>query len=378
MLPSLRRPPALLSLLAALLSVDLLAAQALADQPKPGDRRLLYVVAPGIRNYLEFGGAGVLVFDVANDHKFVKRIATPESMKEKPENIKGVCASAATRKLYFTTLTRLYCLDLVSEKTLWHKALPGGCDRMSITPDGKFLYVPSYEKEHWNVVDGATGAVVKTIVTKSGAHNTALSPDGKRVYLAGLRSPILTVVDTKTHEEVGKIGPFTAPIRPFTVSNRHCFVNVNGLLGIEIGDVRTGEKLYRVEVEGFKQGKIKRHGCPSHGIGLMPDGKEAWVCDAANERLHVFDVRSLPPKQLVSIKLREQPGWVSFSVDGKYAYSSTGEVIDTQTKKIVAALFDENGKEVHSEKLLEIVFRDGVPVIAGDQFGREAPPARRE
>src|SRR5207253_5125841 len=127
--------------------------------------------------------------------------------------------------------------------------------------------------------------------------------------------------------------------------------------------------LYRVEVAGFPKGKPKRHGCPSHGVGLTPDEKEVWVCDGANSHVHIFDVTTLPPKQTVSIKLREQPGWVTFSLDGKYAYPSTGEVIDTATKKIVAALADEKGAEVHSEKMVEIHFKDGVPVAAGDQFG---------
>ena len=45
----------------------------------------------------------------------------------------------------------------MTEKTLWEKALPSGCDRMSITPDGKVLYVPSFEKDIWNVVDGDDG-----------------------------------------------------------------------------------------------------------------------------------------------------------------------------------------------------------------------------
>jgi hypothetical protein len=67
--------------------------------------------------------------------------------------------------------------------------------------------------------------------------------------------------------------------------------------------------------------------------------------------------------------LREQPGWITFSIDGRHAYPSTGEVIDTQTRKIIAALRDEKGRQVHSEKLLEIISRDGIPVEAGDQFG---------
>ena len=345
----------------------------LRAEEKP--RRLLYVVTPGIRNYLEYGGAGIVVFDGDNGFAFVKRIATPASQKAKPENVKGVCASAATRKLYFSTLTQLYCVDLVTEKTLWEKALPGGCDRMSMTPDGKVLYVPTLEKDHWNVVDGASGEVIRRIETKSKAHNTVCSIDGSRMYLAGLGSPILQAADTKTHELAEKIGPFSASIRPYTVSRAHAYVNVNGLLGFEIGDLKTGKMLHRVEVKGFEKGTVKRHGCPSHGIGLTPDGKEVWVCDAANSRLHVFDNTTMPPKQGDSIAVRDQPGWITFSSDGKYAYPSTGEIIDAMTKKIVAALKDDKGGAVHSEKVIEIIFKGGVPVHAGDQFGRAGQPA---
>jgi hypothetical protein len=340
-------------------------------EPAEKERHLLYVAAPGIRNYLEFGGAGILVFDMDQGHRFVKRIETPASEAAKPENIKGVCANAVTQRLYFTTLSKLYCLDLRTDKTLWEKALPGGCDRLAMTPDGKLLYVPSLEGDHWNVVDGASGEVVKKIEIKSGAHNTVCSLDGSQVYLAALRLPTLSVVDPKTQEVVRTVGPFTASIRPFTVNAAKtlCFVNVNDCLGFEIGDLKTGKMLHRVEVANFKKGTPKRHGCPSHGVGLTPDEKEVWVVDGPNSHLHVFDATVMPPKQTDSIKLREQPGWVTFSLDGRYAYPSTGEVIDTKTKKILVALQDEKGREVHSEKLVEVVFKGDAVVRTGDQFG---------
>jgi sugar lactone lactonase YvrE len=347
-----------------------------AAEPAGGERHLLYVVAPGIRDLLEFGGAGILVFDMDHDHAFVKRIETPASRADKPLNIKGVCACSATKRLYFTTTQKLYCLDLVSEKTLWEKALPQGCDRMSITPDGKTLYVPSLEKDIWNVVDAANGDIVATIETKSGSHNTVCGLDGSRMYLAGLKSNVLSIADTKTHKVVATAGPFSNVIRPFTVNAAQtlCFVNVNELLGFEVGDLKTGKVLYQVKVEGFKKGPVKRHGCPSHGVGLAPDEKEAWVCDAANSALHVFDLTASPPKQIADITLREQPGWVTFSLDGRWAYPSTGEVIDVKTKKIVTALKDEKGREVHSEKMIEIVFKGDEPVRNGDQFGLGRAP----
>jgi DNA-binding beta-propeller fold protein YncE len=358
-------------LLALLVLLASPASNARSAGPPDEERHLLYVVVPGIRNYLQFGGAGIVVFDMDQAYRFVKRIETPASQEAKPENIKGVCANAATQRFYFTTLTKLYCLDLHTDKTLWVRALPGGCDRLSITPDGKLLYVPSLEGPHWNVVDAANGGVIKPIETKSGAHNTICSLDGSRAYLAGLRSRILSVVDTKTQEIVQSVGPFDGPIRPFTVNSAKtlCVVNVNDCLGFEIGDLTTGKMLYRVEVAGFPKGTPKRHGCPSHGVGFTPDEKEIWVVDGPNSQVHVFDATIMPPRQTVSIRLREQPGWVTFSLDGRYAYPSTGEVIDTKTKKILVALQDEKGREVHSEKLIEIVFKGDTVVRTGDQFG---------
>lgn len=337
---------------------------------EPPVRRFLYAACPGIRDYLEFGGQGIVVFDIDNGHKFVKRIDTPAG-KEKPANIKGICASAASKRLYLTTPKKIYCMDLVTEKTLWEKEPPLGCDRMSITPDGKILYVPSFEKDTWNVLDGATGEVKETITTKSGAHNTVGSLDGTRMYLAGLKSPLLFIADTKTHKVESQVGPFAASIRPFTInaSQTLCFCCINELLGFEIGDIKTGKKLHRVEVTGYEKGPVKRHGCPSHGIGLTPHEKEIWLCDAHNSSLHIFDVTQLPPKQKESIKLREQPGWVTFSLDGQYAYPSTGEVIDTKTKKILVGLSDEMKREVHSEKMIEIHLRGKELVKVGDQFG---------
>jgi DNA-binding beta-propeller fold protein YncE len=337
----------------------------------PGERHYLYVAAPGIRDYLEFGGAGILVFDMDNAHAFVKRIETPASREAKPANMKGICANSATKRLYFTTPKKLYCVDLVSERTLWEKELPQGCDRMSITPDGKSLYVPSFEKDIWNVVDGTSGDVVATIETKSGSHNTVCGLDGSRMYLAGLKSPMLSVADPKTHKVVKQVGPFAAPVRPFTVNGAQtrCYVNVNGLLGFEVGDLTTGKKLARVEVQDAEHGPVKRHGCPSHGIGLTPDEKEIWLADGHNSKVHVFDITTEPPRQVARLDVREQPGWVTFSLDGKFAYPSTGEVFDTKTKQVVVALKDETGRPVHSEKMIEIVFKDGVPIRTGDQFG---------
>jgi hypothetical protein len=346
--------------------------QVTAARESPEPRRLLYVAAPGIRDYLEYGGHGLLIFDIDHRHKFVKRLATAGlDPQGKPLNVKGVCASAATRKIFISTTQQLMCLDLVTEKLLWEKRYDRGCDRMAMTPDGRLIFLPSFEGPLWYVVRADDGAELARITPDSGAHNTIAGLGGTEAYLAGLKSPLLTVVDTATQRPVRTVGPFAASIRPFTVNGRQtrCFVNVNELLGFEVGDLVTGRKLHRVEVPGFKKGPTKRHGCPSHGIGLTPDEKEIWLTDSFNTRLHIFDATVMPPTPVTSILLRDEPGWVTFSIDGRYAYPSTGEVIDTSTRKIVVQLKDEMGRDVQSEKMVEVDFQGSEPVKAGDQFG---------
>ncbi len=146
------------------------------------------------------------------------------------------------------------------------------------------------------------------------------------------------------------------------------FVTVDSLLGFETGDLQTGQKLSKVTVKGWNAGPVRRHGNPSHGIALTPDEKEIWLADGHNMRLHVFSA-AIPYQQLTTIPLQDMPGWINFSLDGKYAYPSSGEVIETKTRKILKVLQDENYNNVASEKMIEIHFDGNRPIIAGDQFG---------
>ena len=345
-----------------------------ALRPAADERSLLYVAVPGIRNYTEWGGLGVLVYDIADGYRLLRRIPAPILGRGgSVENVKGICASAVAGggRLYVSTVNRLLAYDLRTDALLWNREYEKGCDRMAITPDGSAIYLPSLEGPLWSVVDPMTGDVLARIETNSGAHNTICGAHGTRAYLAGLGSTTLRVADTRTRTVVREVGPFGGVIRPFTVdgAERRCYVNVNELLGFEIGDLETGKLLHRVEVPGFAKGPVKRHGCPSHGVGLTPEEREIWVCDGANGRLHVFDATVTPPRLVESGAVRDPPGWITFTLDGRHAIASTGEIVDVRSKRVIATLADEQGLPVASEKVVEVVFRDGAPVRTGDQFG---------
>src|SRR6201996_6390026 len=173
-------------------------------------QRYLYVATPGIRDYLGYGGHGLLVFDINNNHKFVKRIPLRGLHPNgKPSNVKGIAVSLPLNSIYVSTLEGLQRIDLRTDSILWEKPFEGGCDRMAISPDGLIMYLPSLENTFWNVVDCKTGDVIKKIPVYKRAHNTIYGRAGDVVYLDDIGSNWLFVADAHRNEVIRKVGPFS-------------------------------------------------------------------------------------------------------------------------------------------------------------------------
>ncbi len=363
---------------------SLCAAAAIVSSAHAQQRqRFVYAALPGVGggNNLKYGGAGILVFDIDHGHKFVRRVPLqgqpPESAGSPTapqEAIKGIAAHGPTARLYVSTSRRVAAYDLLTDRLVWEQRYEGrGTDRIALSPDGATLYAPVLGAPKWIVASAATGEAIATIDKPGTAHNTLFSDDGRRVYFesqGGVRT--MSVVDAKTRAILQEIGPFGNVVRPFTFNGRQTliFANVNDLLGFEVADLQTGKLLHHVEVPGVAAGKSPTHGIPSHGIAMTADESEIWIADNANNYVRVFDATVMPPTLKTSVKVRDEPGWITFGIDGTLAYPSTGDVVDARTKQIVATLQDETGANVETEKLLEIDFANGRPLIAGDQFGK--------
>ena len=103
------------------------------------ERHLLYIAEPGIRNYVDYGGVGVLVYDIGAGYQFLKRIPTWDvPAGTEPDNVKGVAASARTGRIFVSTIKRLCAIDLITEQVVWDIAPEGGCDRLAISPQCGF------------------------------------------------------------------------------------------------------------------------------------------------------------------------------------------------------------------------------------------------
>ena len=355
------------------------------------DRRLVYVTLPGGsaggQFSSEMNGVGIVVLDVDRNFEFVKRIPTwdvPASIS--PEEVSGVAASTATNMIYLSTRGRLGAFDLGTDKMAWENTYDGFCcERPEVTPDGKTLVVGSDLQDFWYVIDAQNGKLKGKIQAPKSmfAHNMALSADGNTVFMAP-NGVTMTVGDVPSMKAIKTI-TFSDHVRPFVINHdaTRVYANLNNLLGFEIADVKTGKVIKRIEApaEMWKPqwADVKKsffgHGCPSHGIAMTPDESEIWVVDNINYGVLVYDNTGEWPKLKMTFPTTASADWITMGLDGKYAFLSSSDVVDVESKKVVTQMKDEYGKPMHSEKFLEMSFSDGKLVRTVSQFGEGRPSA---
>lgn len=310
--------------------------------------------SPGVRNldYVAVDG-GLRIYDIDRRYRLAETIEIPD--RYDAVNPRGIAAGVDSDLLYVSYWGEdpnsgegyLLALDLKTNDVAWWRGYEKSVDSFALTPDGQRIYMPCSEQadcDWWFVIDALTGEELDRITVTEGTHNTIVGHSGKRAYLASLKSPVLTLVDTASNEVVGDVGPFRDSIRPFTINAEETlvFVTVDLLSGFQIGDLHTGQPIHTVEVKGFPLGPEDFPEPPvtqSHGIALTPDEKEIWVADDFYDYLHVFDVTGLPkkaPKQIADIPLSSSPKWINFTRDGRFAHVSTGEIIDTTSREPIA------------------------------------------
>ncbi len=359
-------------------------------------RDLIYIATPGgesdepdstVRN-----GEGIIVLDAKAKYAFVTRIHLQDLPAPlSPEEVSAMMADPVTNMVYVSTRGHLIAMDLATDKIVWNKTYEPGtcCERGQITPDGLTLEVGSNLKDFHRVIDAKTGEVKGVIQTPKSNfnHNMGMSADGKTVFDAP-NGVTMTVADMSTMKATQTI-TFDDHIRVFVINHdaSRVYANLNNLLGFEIADAKTGKIIKRVEAPA-EMWKAKwadpnlhffGHGAPQHGVALTPDESEIWVPDSINNQMLIYDNEGQDNWKLDSaktIKLQHASNWITMGLDGKIALSSSGDVIDVKTHKIVAQLKDEYGNLIHSEKFLELGFDNkGHLMRAENQFAEGDPAA---
>lgn len=235
----------------------------------------------------------------------------------------------------------LIALDTKTDEILWRMDLDGMPHHMSVSKNGKHVFVPYYDTWWVAVVDAEQQKIVKKIWVGHGSHGTRLSKDGKYLFVGSMMNDTLTQIDTDALEVVDVYG-FRDAVRPFDFTDdlKTAYVQQSWLHGFIVLDLNTKEQRVVKLPEpdgGVAEPDFYPHNV-NHGILLTHDESELWANGSVADFVAVYSHPDL--ELLAEIPVGRDPNSIAFSKDGTFAYVSnrgSGDlsVIDTKTKREV-------------------------------------------
>ena len=319
----------------------------------------------------------IRVYNINNAHSLVKifRVFTGTA------DVRGATAAAPTHRFYVmynqNSHGHVAAVDILTDKVLWDKILHSpGVDRGNITPDGQTLYLPTYEGDanspYELAVDAITGAIKTKITLPTKSHDTIVSLDGKYVFMETKSvTGTLYIASTATNKVVKTITGYCCSrvLAPFSVNGKGTLVvnDVYGVYGFQIGDVATGKVIATVHFTGTTGDKNNLH-----GIAWTPNEHEVWANDrgTGSPYVHVFNMTTTVPTQTHLVRLSyDNPHWITFSIDGRFAYVASAKGSGHPTDIIDTSTYSRVGTLTASEDLLEVDFSNGTITRVGNQFG---------
>jgi YVTN family beta-propeller protein len=129
-----------------------------------------------------------------------------------------------------------------------------GSEGFDVTPDGKEIWVANAQDATVTIIDAAGKKAIQTIpIALKGANRLKITPDGKRVLIAGF------------------------------------------------GGTSTGANLVVLDAATRKEVKQVNLGGPSSGVLIVPDGSRAYVAVTAKNKVAAIDLKSLEVTGEVSV-----------------------------------------------------------------------------
>jgi YVTN family beta-propeller protein len=207
------------------------------------------------------------------------------------------------------------------------------------------LFITNEISGDLSIVDVANQRVTATIQLGKRPRGVRLSPDGSLLYVALSGSPIagpgvdesklrppdrradgIGVVDVKA-QRLLKILPGGSDPEQSAVSQdgKRLFIANEDAAQVTVMDAESGDVVTTIKVGGEPE-----------GVNLQPDGKAVWV--TSEEDSAVFLINMATPRLLRQIKVGPRPRSTTFLPDGSRAYvpSENGadvRVIDTKTQR---------------------------------------------
>lgn len=299
-----------------------------ASAAQQGRKRLL------IGNVDRLGNGSIAVADPS-------LTGTPSSIavNGQPNSIAG---APDGNKVYVATqfMPGLALLDLDKEVVGGEFTVGGFANNTVVTPDGKRVYVSvgssggGGSNGHVAVVDTATGEVVRRIKAGYLPSELALTPDGKRLFVADERMKVVSVIDTAKNEVSGTIKT-SKPVTQIAIDRKGSKLYVASFGELTTYDLASGRQNGTTALTGYPgglvvgpagtfalvslytgQGKAAKLALVNtqnnrvtrevdngraHGpMALSKDGGKAFVLDKENRRATAADAASGTPENTLT------------------------------------------------------------------------------
>jgi YVTN family beta-propeller protein/autotransporter-associated beta strand protein len=237
--------------------------------------------------------------------------------------------------------------------------------RLAVSADGQTLYASDAISNYVYFVDLAAQQLDTVDLGKSVA-NVALSPDGRRLYVANSLDGSVSVLDTTTRGILATIGVAGTPEgMAFSPDGQILYVANYSDDSVAVISTATNRMTRAIPVEGSPT-----------AVAVGPDGR-LWVASEVANRVTLIDVTAGDAS--TSIAVGRGPGGVVVAPDGSRVYVTNNfensvSVIETATEAVIATIGVGSGPtEVVATpdgRLVYVVngFSDSVSVIDAEDL----------
>jgi len=180
--------------------------------------------------------------------------------------------------------------------------------RSAVTRDGRLLYVPNHDSGTLSVVDTASLKVVKEIKVAPNPHWIEFNKDGTKAYMANHESNVVSVLDLKNDTVIAQIPVGTSPHALSVHPTKPLLANVNyDSQTVTMIDTNTNKVIATIPV-----------GKNPQSIGWSPDGRFVYAVNNTDSSVTVINGETNQPT--ATIPTGPSPTSVAVLPDGRHAY----------------------------------------------------------
>jgi hypothetical protein len=268
--------------------------------------------------------------------------------------------------------------EIASGRQLWKVPIPGlRSDHMTLSADGRRLYVSALTEDEVEVIDTESHAIVASFPSGQWPHDNHLSHDGARLYNGSIGNIVapreareappaepyrLTIVDARTLAPLGS-HVFERGIRPFVITEdeKRMYAQLSEFHGVAEYELPSGRELRRRElpVDAGVTEEDYDFEAPHHGLALTPDERTLCAAGRASDYVALIATATLAPTAIIEVD--DAPGWAAITPDGRHCFvantrADTLSVISIAERREVARLKGGDGpKQIEAAELPDAV-----------------------